>query len=67
MFQYFTHFFLFRIVNDFFYVGGQLNVENLAGNQFVNFAVVALTLVSKQQYELLPKIPNLKSQKNEIN
>jgi hypothetical protein len=30
-------------VNDFFYIGGQMNVENLAGNQFVNFAVVALT------------------------
>ncbi len=33
----------FRTVNDFFYIGGQLNVENLAGNQFVNFAVVAFT------------------------
>ncbi len=32
-----------RIVNDFFYIGGQMNVENLAGNQFVNFALVALT------------------------
>ena len=30
-------------MNDFFYVGGQLNVENLAGNQFVNFALVAFT------------------------
>lgn len=38
--------FLFCItwtVNDYFYVGGQLNVENLAGNQFVNFAMVAMT------------------------
>ena len=35
--------FFCRIVNDFFYFGGQLNVENLAGNQFVNFAVVAFT------------------------
>ena len=25
------------------YIGGQLNVENLAGNQFVNFALVGLT------------------------
>ena len=32
-----------RIVNEFYYIGGQLNVENLAGNQFVNFAVVAFT------------------------
>ncbi|TRY77763.1 hypothetical protein TCAL_10421 [Tigriopus californicus] len=30
-------------VNDFFYIGGQLNVENLAGNQFVNFAIISLT------------------------
>ena len=38
--------FLFCItwtVNDYFYVGGQLNVENLAGNQFLNFAIVAMT------------------------
>ena len=39
----YTIFFHFRIVNDFFYIGGQLNVENLAGNHFVNFAVVAFT------------------------
>ena len=25
------------------YIGGQLNVENLAGNQFVNFALVGMT------------------------
>ena len=25
------------------YIGGQLNVENLAGNQFINFALVGLT------------------------
>ncbi len=31
------------MVNDFFYVGGQMNVENLAGNQFVNFALAATT------------------------
>ena len=31
------------MVNDFLYVGGQLNVENLAGNQLINFAVVGLT------------------------
>ena len=30
-------------MNDFFYIAGQMNVENLAGNQFVNFALVALT------------------------
>lgn len=30
-------------INDFFYIGGQLNVENLAGNQFVNFAIISLT------------------------
>ena len=34
-----------RTVNDFLYIAGQLNVENLAGNQFVNFAVVSLTEV----------------------
>ena len=33
----------FRVVNDFLYYSGQLNVENLAGNQFVNFALVGLT------------------------
>ena len=33
----------FRTLNDFLYIGGQLNVENLAGNQFVNFAVLAFT------------------------
>ena len=32
-----------RSVNDFIYVAGQMNVENLAGNQFVNFALVAFT------------------------
>jgi len=31
------------VVNDFLYIGGQLNVENLAGNQFINFAIVGLT------------------------
>ena len=30
-------------VNDFFYIGGQLNTENLPGNQFVNFAAIGLT------------------------
>lgn len=35
--------FFVRIVNDFFYLGGQMNVENLAGNQYVNFALVAST------------------------
>ena len=30
-------------VNDFFYVGGQMNVENMAGNQYVNFALVGLS------------------------
>lgn len=29
--------------NDFLYMGGQLNVENLAGNQFVNFMLMGLT------------------------
>ena len=33
----------FRVVNDFLYIAGQLNVENLAGNQFVNFALIGLT------------------------
>ena len=32
-----------RSVNDFFYIGGQLNTENLPGNQFVNFAAIGLT------------------------
>ena len=32
-----------RTFNDFLYVAGQMNVENLAGNQFVNFAMVAFT------------------------
>jgi len=31
------------VINDFMYIGGQLNVENLAGNQFINFALVGLT------------------------
>ena len=31
------------MVNDFLYIAGQLNVENLAGNQFVNFALIGLT------------------------
>ena len=30
-------------VNDFFYIGGQLNTENLPGNPFVNFAAIGLT------------------------
>ena len=30
-------------VEDFFYLGGQMNVENLAGNQFINFVIVAFT------------------------
>ena len=33
----------YRIVNDFFYLGGQMNVENLAGNQYYNFVFVAMT------------------------
>ena len=40
---FFLLFFSFRVVNDFLYIGGQLNVENLAGNQFINFAIVGLT------------------------
>ena len=31
------------MVNDFVYVAGQLNVENLAGNQFLNFALLSFT------------------------
>ena len=30
-------------VNDFLYIGGQMNVENLAGNQFVNFAIIGFS------------------------
>ena len=30
-------------MNDFFYIGGQLNTSNLPGNQFVNFAAIGLT------------------------
>ena len=30
-------------VNDYFYIAGSLNVENLAGDKFLNFALVALT------------------------
>eukprot|EP00095_Tigriopus_kingsejongensis_P011896 maker-scaffold111_size354240-snap-gene-0.15 protein:Tk11896 transcript:maker-scaffold111_size354240-snap-gene-0.15-mRNA-1 annotation:"solute carrier family 22 member 1" len=29
--------------NDFLYIGGHLNVENLAGNQFLNFAIIGMT------------------------
>ena len=31
------------VVNDYFYISGSLNVENLAGNLFVNFALVSVT------------------------
>ena len=30
-------------MNDFLYSAGQLNSGNLAGNQFVNFSIIALT------------------------
>ena len=39
----FLHLLFIRVVHDFLYYSGQLNVENLAGNQFVNFALVGLT------------------------
>jgi len=32
-----------RVANDFLYMGGQMNVENLAGNQYINFSLVSLT------------------------
>ena len=31
------------VVNDYFYISGSLNVENLAGNLFVNFSLISLT------------------------
>ena len=31
------------VVNDYFYISGSLNVENLAGNLFVNFSLLSLT------------------------
>ena len=31
------------IVNDFFYITGQLMAENLQGNIFINFSLLALT------------------------
>ena len=31
------------LVNDYFYIAGSLNVENLAGNLFVNFSLLSLT------------------------
>ena len=31
------------IVNDYFYIAGSLNVENLAGNMFLNFSLLSLT------------------------
>ena len=34
---------ILRIVNDLLYTAGQLNSDNLAGNQFINFTLVALT------------------------
>ena len=30
-------------VNDYFYIAGTLNAENLVGNIFINFALVSLT------------------------
>ena len=30
-------------VNDYFYIAGSLNAENLAGNMFVNFSLLSLT------------------------
>ena len=36
-------FFNSRIVNDFLYFAGQMSVENLPGNKFVNFALIAAT------------------------
>lgn len=30
-------------VNDYFYVAGSMNVENLAGDMFVNFSMLSLT------------------------
>ena len=30
-------------VNDYFYIAGSLNVENLAGNMFLNFSLLSLT------------------------
>ena len=30
-------------VNDYFYIAVSLNVENLAGNMFVNFSLLSLT------------------------
>ena len=30
-------------VNDYFYIAGSMNVENLAGDMFVNFSLLALT------------------------
>ena len=30
-------------VNDFFYVAGTLNAENLSGDMFVNFSLISLT------------------------
>ena len=30
-------------VNDFFYVAGTLNAENLSGDIFINFSLISLT------------------------
>ena len=30
-------------VNDYFYIAGSLNAENLAGNIFTNFSMLSLT------------------------
>ena len=30
-------------VNDYFYIAGSLNAENLPGNMFTNFSLLALT------------------------
>ena len=35
--------FSFRTVNDFLYLVGMLNAGNLAGNQYLNFALIAFT------------------------
>ena len=30
-------------VNDYFYIAGSMNVENLAGDMFLNFSLLSLT------------------------
>jgi len=43
IFKLFTCIVVLYIVNDYFYMAGQLNATNLAGNMFVNFSLLALT------------------------